>query len=111
MIDDNEQEEWQPLETTPFDSERVRVINCDTRDFHCGWKFEDEREKKPNLHKVKKYPNRFFMTIDEVKEALYDLRERSGGKDKKWRFLGFRKPNGEYIGGGWQFKYLRFYKT
>ena len=112
FVSDEEQDRWQPLETTPFHSERVQVINCDTRDFHCGWKFEDTRENKPHLGIITKDKHRdnFFTTIDEVKKILYDLRERSGGKDKEWRFLSF-KDGHKTIGGDWQFKYLRFYKT
>jgi hypothetical protein len=110
MISDKEQDRWQPLETTPFKSDKVKIINCDTRDFHCGWKLEDTRNEKPYLGKIVKYKDRFFMTIDEVEEILYDLRKRSGGSDIKWRMLSFREGN-NYIGQNWEFKYLRFYKS
>ena len=111
-ISDEEKDEWQSLETTPFDSDRIVAINCDTRDFHCGWWLKDIRDEKPDLSTISKpeYRDRFFMTIEEVKEILYDLRERSGGKDKRWRMLSFKDGN-QTIGGGWQFKYLRFYRS
>ena len=112
MISDEEQDEWQPLENTPFKSERIVLINCDTRDFYCGWRLEDNREDIPDLRTISKpeYRDRFFMTIEEVEEILYDLRERSGGADKKWRMISFIDGNNT-IGGSWQFKYLRFYKS
>ena len=110
MISDEEQEEWKSLENTPFDSKRIVSINCDTRDFHCGWRLEDNRNEIPNLSKLCKYPDRFFMTIDEVKEILYDLRERSGGVEPTWRYISFLDGR-KKIGGSWEFKYLRFYKS
>lgn len=110
MIPDEEQDEWQTLENTPFDSERIVSINCDTRDFHCGWTLVDNREDPPYLGTIAKYKDRFFMTIDEVKEILYDLRERSGGSEPTWRMLSFKDGN-NVIGGNWQFKYIRFYKS
>jgi len=111
-IDDSEQNDWQPLETTPFDSDRVKVINCDTRDFCCGWMFEDDRgKKKPNLHKVKKHHEKFFMTLEEIREILLELREKTGGTEPTWRFLQFDDGTKKGLGGNWQFKYLRFYKT
>ena len=112
-IDDKEQDQWQPLENTPFDSDRVQSINCDTRDFHCGWRLDDKRKNKPHLGIISKeeYRNRFFISLEEVKEILIDLRKRSGGDDKKWRMLSFQKQNGSCLGGGWDFKYLRFFKS
>lgn len=109
---DQEQGEWQRLETTPFSSPRIMSINCDTRDFHCGWTTE-ERENPPDLYKLTKNQqviDRFFFTIGEVKEILLELREKTGGVDKDWRFLSFIDGN-KTLGGSWQFKYLRFYKT
>ncbi len=110
MISDEEQDKWQPLETTPFKSDKIVSINCDTRDFHCGWKLEDDRDNIPYLGKVAKYRDRFFMTIEEVEEILYDLRKRSGGPDVKWRMISFREGN-NVVGTNWQFKYLRFHKS
>jgi hypothetical protein len=112
MILDEEQDEWQSLENTPFDSERIVSINCDTRDFHCGWTLDSNKENIDDLRTISKpeYRSRFFMTIEEVKEILYDLRERTGGIEPKWRYLSFKEGNNT-LGGSWQFKYLRFYKS
>ena len=101
--------DWIELDKVNYDNPEIKQIHCDTRDF-CTYTDTQQYDEIPNLKTVLKYKDRFFWTLDEIKETLIDLKQRSGG-DKDWRFLSFKRRTDEFVGGGWEFKYLRFYLT
>lgn len=93
--------DWVELSEVDF-TDNATQIHCDTRDFGC-FVLHSEIKKIADYPTLKKY-SAFFSTIDEVKDVLIDLYNRSGGA-KNWRFLTF--VNGY---GGWV-KYIRIFKT
>ena len=84
----------------------VTQIHIDTRDFAVIINSDDHNF---DISKVKKYPKRFFHTIDEVKSTIEDLHIRSGGEGT-WRSL-WLEGLGEKYSENWNLKYLRIYKT
>jgi hypothetical protein len=82
--------------------DQTQQIHVDTRDFHV-LKINEICEETPELHKVIKYKERFFHSINEVKALLERYFNDSGGL-KKWRKLSIKGID------GW-FKYIRILKT
>lgn len=72
-------------------------ISLDTRDFHVICKNKEELQ---NLYVFSSDCN--YLSINQLIETLLELREKSGGKDKKWRMVHYKE--------GW-FKYARIHRT
>lgn len=79
-------------------------IHVDTRDFGLT---SLDVDFKFDISSIKKYPDRFFFTIDEVKSVVFDLYNRSGG-ESEWRCLWLKNSK---ISDNWNLKYIRVYKT
>lgn len=94
-------DQWQKLDKSLFTNDVTR-ISVDTRDFHCIFN-KREIERVADYETLKKYPKRFFFTIDEVYKVLERLFNESGG-EVSWRMLSFKENR------NW-FKYLRIHKT
>jgi len=89
----------------------IKDIHVDTRDFSCFVPISEDTEEYDFsdfslIQKIKELTPDYFYTIEEVKELIQDLFERSGGEGT-WRCLSFTGK----ITCGWELKYLRFYKT
>lgn len=95
-----EQDEWVFFKEIDFECPNFNRFNIDTRDFHCGYIFEDSSHKDINTLKGKN----FFHTLEELKETLERFYEESGGKDD-WRFFSL-----ESYGKSWELKYLRIFR-
>ena len=89
---------WVDIDEFDF-KEPLLGFSVDTRDFHII-KHLEEKKKINDYDIIKKYSG-FFFTMDEVKELVFDLYNRTGGK-AKWRSINFKELNRT----GW-FKYLR----
>lgn len=94
-------DKWQKLNKELFTDDVTR-ISCDTRDFACIFN-KGIVDPVDNYETLKKYPNRFFFTIEEVYSVIERLYNQSGG-EASWRMLSFKEN------GNW-FKYIRIHKT
>ena len=82
-------------------TDKIETISIDTRSFHAIAGFEPR--EVDDIKTLLKHPD-FFFTIDEVKDLIQDLFERSGG-EKDWRNFRFKG----WV--NWNFKYIRVVKT
>lgn len=98
---------WKKFNIVDFDDSTNMQFHVDTRDFYVV----TSKEAKTDLflHKIKKYPGRFFFTADEVRAILTRLWSESGG-NVKWRHLSFQ-GEGYWNSRGWRLKYIRIYRT
>lgn len=96
------QNEWVFFRDIDWDCPKNNRFNVDTRDFHCGY-FWDEKEHK-DWSTIKKYPH-FFHTKEELITLLERYYVESGGKCE-WRY--FQLENHEK---NWSLKYLRIFRT
>lgn len=97
--------DWTTFKDIEFPETEMQ-FHVDTRDFACS----SLTEKFPiDISKIKKYPYRFFHTMEEVKNTIRDLYERSGGEGE-WRCL-WLKGEGAKASENWNLKYLRIYRT
>jgi hypothetical protein len=96
-----EEKEWVPFQEIDWNDPNFNHFNVDTRDFHCGYRFEPKSHK--DLSVLVKYPE-FFYTEEELKETIQRLFNESGGK-AKWRMLTVKGYE------NWQLKYLRIWRT
>lgn len=104
-------------------SEEVKVIHCDTRDFHiiCSDKKPTVYEKTTcnleewhnkgltRLYKICKGDKRLDYTISNSEIILFLLKlcNETGGFDKDWRLICADIDNGR----NWELKYLRFVRN
>ncbi len=95
-------EEWVFFREIDWLCSKNNRFNVDTRDFHCGY-FWDEEDHK-DITTLKNYPH-FFYTLEELQAILERLFEESGGA-VGWRFLSL-----DTYPQGWDLKYLRIYRT
>lgn len=100
------QDDWKFYEEIDFSDESIKSYHIDTRDFHCITHTK-ESDKKMDFAKIKKYPERFFHTSDEVKVLLDRLFNESGGK-VGWRFL--MLDSNDRRMGNWNLKYIRIHR-
>lgn len=98
-----EKNEWIPFRELELNDEKFNVFSIDTRDFHCGYRFEEKPHK--DILTLKKYPSRFFFTEKEVQELIERYYNESGG-ECDWRWFSFEKGD-----NGWDFKYIRIWRT
>ncbi len=101
------EDDWKFYEEIDFSDEKIKIYHIDTRDFHCITS-TGEPEKKMDFAKIKKYPERFLHTADEVKALLSRFFNESGGK-VKWRFLMLDSTDKKM--DNWNLKYIRIHRT
>lgn len=97
-----EKEEWIPYQEIDWDCEKNNRFWIDTRDFHAGYRWDDEPH--PDSSTLEKYDD-FFYTKEEMLKILDRLYTESGGKCE-WRYLSLK-------GGieNWNLKYIRIQRT
>lgn len=97
---------WIPFQEIDFSNKEMNHFYVDTRDFYCISGKEGDKGKI-NWDKLMKYPERFFVNLEELQSFLVRIYNESGG-EKEWRFLQFESPfNDSY----WKFKYIRIYRV
>jgi hypothetical protein len=96
-----EMKEWVPFQEIDWDCPNNNVFWIDTRDFHAGYRWQDEPHK--DFDKLKKYP-RFFFTKEKLVALLERYFTQSGG-DVKWRFFNLEGVE------NWNMKYIRIART
>lgn len=96
------QDKWVFFRDIDWDCPKNNRFNVDTRDFHCGY-FWDENEHK-DWSTIKKYPH-FFHTKEELVTLLERYYKESGGKCN-WRYFTLENHD-----NGWSLKYLRIFRT
>lgn len=105
-------DDWVFFKKVDFSNTDFNVFQIDTRDFHCK-PMTDISIKMKNLEKeIKKHPENFLHTPEEIPVMLERLYTESGG-NIPWRYMVIRVVKKKaYIqyGGGWEFKYLRIVK-
>lgn len=97
-----EKNEWIPFTELDYNDEKYNVFSIDTRDFHCGYRWEGKGH--PDYETIKKY-NNFFHSTDEVKELIERYYKESGGEND-WRMFSL-----DNLGKDWSLKYLRIWRT
>jgi hypothetical protein len=93
-----EKADWIPYQELDFLDPENNVFNIDTRDFHAGYRFENNRH---DIDTIKKYPD-FFHTKEEIIELLNRYFIESGG-ECEWRMFS--------LDGNWNLKYIRIWRT
>lgn len=90
-------------------NDNVNQIHCDTRDFHCLVKEELIDIKDGRAPEIRKAVHKMEYQIPETEVIgwLNSIRDISGGKESKWRFLSFNNVGKDEI---WM-KYLRLYRN
>lgn len=97
---------WKFYTQIDFTNKAILQFHIDTRDFHCSTSSK-ESEKRPNIAVIKKYPDRFFYTDQEVAQLLTRYFDESGGA-KQWRF--FSLDSTEKGMDNWNMKYIRIHR-
>lgn len=97
-----EQNEWVFFRDIDWDDVENNVFSIDTRDFHCGYRFEDKEHE--SLETLKKYKDRFFFTKEELVSLIERYYNESGG-ECKWRFFNLKGIE------NWSMKYIRIWRT
>jgi hypothetical protein len=100
-----EQEKWVHFRKIDWDCPNNNRFNVDTRDFHCGYRWDDSEH--PNIGKLLKYPD-FFHSKDELVTLIERLFVESGG-DGEWRLLELEATDERVR--NWNLKYLRIFRT
>lgn len=93
---------WVFFKEIDWECPKNNKFNVDTRDFHCGYHWDDEGH--PDISTLKNYPH-FFLTKDELITLLDRYYTESGG-EAEWRFFSL-----ENYRMGWDLKYLRIFRT
>ena len=97
-----EKNEWVDFKEIEWNDPKFNVFSVDTRDFHCGYRYETKQHK--DFACLKKYPH-FFLTEEELKTLLQKWFDESGGK-AEWRMFSLTG-----FGDNWNLKYLRIWRT
>ena len=100
-----EKDEWVFFKEIDWNCPKNNRFNVDTRDFHCGYLFDDKEHE--DITTLNKYPN-FFFTEQELKSELERLYTESGGEGE-WRCLDLTSNDSRVT--NWGLKYLRIYRT
>ena len=95
--------DWISFKEVDFTDENILQYHIDTRDFCCFANTEKPNEPV-DISKLKKYPERFFYSSEEVVALLNRYYEESGG-EKDWRFFALEGMS------NWELKYIRIYRT
>lgn len=93
---------WVFFKDIDWECPKNNRFNVDTRDFHCGYRWDDEGH--PDITTLEKYPH-FFLTKDELVTLLDRYFNESGG-EAEWRYFSL-----ETYRTGWNLKYLRIFRT
>jgi hypothetical protein len=97
--------DWKHYTEIDFSDKNYYKFNIDTRDFHCGCQtLEDIDEPLKVFEALKKNPNKFVLSKDELLLTIDRLYNESGGKGR-WRYLMLDSPCTR--NGNWRLKYLR----
>jgi hypothetical protein len=97
--------DWLPHSDINWLDNQFNRFNIDTRDFHVGQLFKEERHK--DFETLKKYP-RFFFTGEELKQLIDRLFNESGGVGE-WRCLELVSNDKRVL--NWNLKYIRIFRT
>jgi hypothetical protein len=97
-----EKNEWVFYQQIDWECPKNNRFNVDTRDFHCGYYWNDEEH--PDINTLMKYPH-FFLTKEELITLLDRYYFGSGGEGQ-WRYFSL-----ENYHEGWDLKYLRIFRT
>lgn len=101
-----EQDEWVFFRDIDWEDEKFNVFSVDTRDFHCGYRFEEDFSKiEKDYNKLLKNKENFILSKSELIQLLERFYTTSGGK-KDWRLFSL-----EGYGENWQLKYLRIWRN
>lgn len=100
-----QQNKWVFFQDIDWNCQNNNRFNIDTRDFHCGYYFSEE--KHPDFETLSKY-NKFFFTEEELKKEIERIYNESGGKGE-WRRLTLNSNDGRV--NNWSMKYLRIWRT
>ncbi len=98
-------DEWVFFREIDWECPKNNKFNVDTRDFHCGYLWDDIGHE--DFDKLKKY-SRFFLS----KEELVDLLERyylESGGEGEWRYFTLNHNDSRVL--YWNMKYIRIYRT
>ena len=96
-----EQKQWIPFQDIDWNDEKFNRFNLDTRDFCCGYFWDNKPHK--DIKTLNKHPY-FFLTEEELKTLIERYYDESGGKGE-WRMLSIKGFD------NWQLKYLRIFRT
>lgn len=99
MKDENE---WVKFQEIEWNDPKYNVFSIDTRDFCVGYRYEKKNHQ--DLETLKKYPQRFFHTEEEIKILIQRYFEESGGEGE-WRFFSLEKLD------NWRMKYIRIWRS
>lgn len=99
---------WIHYSDIDFNDTNIKQYHIDTRDFYCSIN-KNQTTNDLNLDKIKKYPDKFFYSVEEIVEILNRLYNESGGENE-WRML-MLDGDGEEITSNWKLKYIRIYRT
>jgi hypothetical protein len=99
-----EKEEWIKLEEVEWNDPENNRFNVDTRDFHCGYFYSEDKHK--DIAVLNRYPN-FFYTDKDIEKLLEHLYSESGGEGK-WRMIDLDVVDPRV--NNWKLKYLRIYR-
>ncbi len=102
------EDNWKPFKEIDFADTSIMQYHIDTRDFCCIIN-RNKSDKDIDFAKIKKYPENFFHSAEEVVETITRLYNDAGG-EAKWRFLSL-DGKGDKISSNWQMKYIRIYRT
>jgi hypothetical protein len=101
--------DWKHYTEIDFSDNNYYKFNIDTRDFHCSCqRLEDIDEPLKVFEALKKNPNKFILSKDELLLIIDRLYNESGGKGR-WRYLMLDSPSKGV--NGWQLKYLRIFRV
>ena len=100
-----QQTEWVFFKDIDFNCPKKNRFNIDTRDFHCGCRFDEKQH--PDFETLSKY-NKFFFTENELKSELERLYIESGGKGE-WRMMDLESNDNRVT--NWNLKYIRVHRT
>jgi hypothetical protein len=101
-----EQDEWVFFRDIDWEDEKFNVFSVDTRDFHCGYRFEKDFSKiEKDYNKIIKNKENFILSKSDLIKLLERYYTTSGGK-KDWRFFSL-----EGLGDNWALKYLRIWRN
>jgi len=96
-----EKSEWIHYQDIEWNDPKFNVFSIDTRDFHCGYRFEKDHHK--DISTLRKYPD-FFHTEQEIKDLIDRYFNESGGK-ASWRMFSLTTMQ------NWKMKYIRIWRT
>lgn len=90
LIDEGQFDMWRDQDFSIFLDEKIKYLAVDTRDFNSLVSLQSKHPQQ-SITKLKKYPERFFFTRQEVVDILNRIKRDRGdnrillmGKNKEW---------------------------